>query len=547
MLSPSRAVGRLLLGLGMLLVFVLVAAACGDDDEDEVAELAPAATEAPAEEVAAVAEPEVAEPEEEAVVAAVRGTFRDYHQNFWGGSEVIDPASPSWWYPHILILYDRLVVMNQDGVPSTQLSTAWEIDDTLKKWTFDIRQGVTFSDGTPMTSADVAFTMRHVLDPEVGSQAASTLTFVDAEGFETPDDHTFVMNLTEPHVDLPLLMTSITIRVIPEGITREFMERDANGTGPFTIESVSFDGLSEFNPRDDYWGGMPGPGKVTVTMIPESDARTAALLADQIDWARQLAVSQLQQIEGNPNYYVQENGAGSAQLIVPLVTEAPFDDVRVRQALRAALDPEEMVAIATQGHATIACNNPVRPNDQYHLPQDCPQDIELAKALLAEAGYPDGITIEMATSDYTPVWKDIATVYKEQAAAAGITVEIVQVPADGYWSDTWQHHPFSHSQWGRRDADAFLNEAFRCDASWTEGYWCDSSYEALLDAARAEPNFNQRKALYQQAQAMVADVGPIIVPFFQNEIRAMNVRVSGVEEWWYGSEHRHHMIHVEPQ
>ena len=151
--------------------------------------------------------------------------------------------------------------MNQDGVPSPSLATGWEIDDTLKKWTFNIREGVTFSDGTPMTSADVAFMMRHVLDPEIGSQVVATLTMVDPEAFETPDGNTFVMNLTEAHVDLPLLMTNITLRVIPDGITRQFMQREANGTGPFTIESVSLDGISRFNSRDDYWGGLPGTEK----------------------------------------------------------------------------------------------------------------------------------------------------------------------------------------------------------------------------------------------------------------------------------------------
>ena len=543
------ATGKIVIGLILVLVVGLVAAACGgDDDEDEAAQLVPAATEAPAEEAAseeiAVAEPAATEPEEEVAMVAARGTFRDYHQSFWGGNEVIDPASPSWWYPHVLILYDRLIVMNQDGVPSPSLATGWEIDDTLKKWTFNIREGVTFSDGTPMTSADVAFMMRHVLDPEIGSQVVATLTMVDPEAFETPDGNTFVMNLTEAHVDLPLLMTNITLRVIPDGITRQFMQREANGTGPFTIESVSLDGISRFNSRDDYWAGLPGTEKITVVMIPESDARAAALLADQIDWARGVTISQFQQMEGNSDIYIQENASGSFILMVPLTTEPPYDDVRVVQAMRAAVDPDELIAVALQGHGVKACNNPVRQGDQYYLPQECPQDIEGAKALLDEAGYADGLTIELATSDYTPVWIDVATVYREQAAKAGIDVELQQVAADGYWSEVWQIHPFHFSSWGRRDADAFLNEAFRCDASWTEGKWCSAEFEALLDAARAEPDFDERKALYQQAQAMVVDVGPILGLFFQSEIRAINSRVSGVPEWWYGSEQRHHEIIV---
>ena len=556
------ATGKLVIGLVLLLAVGLVAAACGGDD-DELAAPAPAApaaaaaaaealaaaaaeAEQPAAAAPAVAAAEPAVPEA-AVVAVQRGTLREIHTSWWGGQEVLDPISPATWEPPRKLVYDRLIALNESGEPTAELATSWEIDETLTKWTFNIREGVTFSGGAPLTSQDVVYTMRHILDPDLGGQAAAILTMLTRDGFETPDDHTIVMNLTEPHVDLPLLMRNETIRVIPDGITRQFMVRNANGTGPYTVESISVDGLSSFVSRDDYWGGLPGTEKITVVLIAGADARVQALLADQIDVAKTLSVAQVQLVEGDDGFYIQENAAGSTQLMVPLVTEEPFDDFRVTQAMKAVVDPDEMIAVAMQGHAVAACDNPVRPGDQYYLTQNCPQDLDRARSLLAEAGYPDGLSIELITSTLSGPWIPMATVYKEQAALAGIDVEIKLAPADGFWSETWQLVPFTMSSWGWRDADAVLNEMFRCGAGWTEGFWCNAEYEATLDAARAEPDFEQRRALYLDAQSMVVNQSPTMVPFFMNYIRAINSRVHGFEEWWFTNEERLHQLTVDPR
>ena len=144
------------------------------------------------------------------------------------------------------------------------------------------------------------------------------------------------------------------------------------------------------------------------------------------------------------------------------MNEPPFDNLQVRQALKAVVDPDEMLAVAVQGHGAIACNNPVRPNDRYYLPQDCPQDIDRAISLLAEAGYADGLELELVSSTSSAPWMAIVTAYKEEAAVAGIDVTIKMALADGYWSEVWLRVPFSMSEWGWRAAEQVLNEMFRC-------------------------------------------------------------------------------------
>ena len=540
-------IGKLAIGLVLLLVVGLVAGACGDDDEDDGAAVSvPAATEAPGE-VAVVADPTEAAAEEEMaeeVIAAARGTVRwPYNDLILPGAALFDPASPGRFASAIRWLYDRAVLMDFDGVPTPGLATSWEVNPTGTQWTFTIRQGVTFSDGSPLTARDAAFSLIHQVDPDVGSPMASVLEIIDTERLDTPDDFTIVLNLNSPHVDLPLLLRHYSMGLIPDGRADEIAHEPV-GTGPMTLDTFEPEGLSVFNSRDDYWGGLPGAATFTIVQIADADARINALLADQIDLTTGLTIAQAQLVEGNSDFYVQENPTGSTVHIPMIVTEDPFTDKRVRTAMKLLVDRDEMLAVALQGHGVVNCNNPVWPIDQYYFAQECPQDIEGARTLLAEAGYADGLSVEMAVADLNPSWIPIATIYKEQAALAGVDVDIQSVPSDTYWSEVWMVHPLSPTNWGMRPADQFLNEAFRCGANWGENFWCNEEFGSLLDQARAETDFDRRKDLYIQAQRLQMDDGGMIGIFFQNEIRALNNRLQGYDVRTLPFEIRYHELYI---
>ena len=526
----GRLLGRLFWGLILMLTVALIAGACGDEDE-VVAVGAPTATEASAE-VAAVVESAVAEAEEEIaeeVMVEERGAVRWAHESLIASQEaLLDPASPARFRDPIQWIYDRLVGLDFDGIPSADLATYWEVDPAATRWTFNLREGATFTDGNPLTAQDVVYSLQHQLDPNVGSPIASVLEIIDAERLETPDDLTIVLNLNSAHVDLPLLLRHYSMGVIPDG-SADTIGLTGIGTGPMVLGELEIDGVSVFPSRDDYWGGKPGSAGFTLVGIFDADARLNALLADQIDLMTGLTVAQAQQLEGSGDYYIQENPTGRTIHIPMIVAEPPFDDVRVRQALKLLVDRDEMIAVTLQGHGIPNCNNPVWPIDQYYLQQECPQDTEGARALLAEAGYAEGLSVEMAVADLNPVWVPVATVYKEQAALAGVEVDIKMVPSDTYWSEVWMVHPLTPTHWGMRPADQFLNEAFRCGANWGESFWCNDEFGSLLDQARAETDFATRKDLYIQAQQIQMEEGGMLGIMFQNEIRALNNRVQGYD------------------
>ena len=435
----------------------------------------------------AVAEPAV--PTAPVQVVQARGTFNYYHPQRWGGDASLDPAVRQRWEPVTEMVYDRLIRLDQSGRPQPVLAESWEVRTSPPNWswTFNIRNGVTFSDGRPLTAKDVHYTFQHYLNPDVGSPLAQQLNFIDTGRLELIDQSTFRINLAEPHGDLALSLSNVAFRIIPEGSNPG---GDGIGTGPFTVESLDFEGVSTLVSHDDYWRGRPGLEGIRLFGIADAETQMVALLAGRIDMLRGVRPDQVQLFGGNPNFVVQENPTGPAQNISMIVTEPPFDDIRVRQALKLVVDSQEMIEVILQGHGTPACNNPVRPIDQYYWGQDCSQDIEKAKQLLAEAGYPDGLTIEMTTSGINPYWLPIAEMYLEYASRAGIEVNVTQVPAEGYWTNIWRVHPFANSWWSMRYADQMLNLPFRCGANFSENFWCNEEFERVMDAARSELTSN---------------------------------------------------------
>jgi peptide/nickel transport system substrate-binding protein len=234
--------------------------------------------------------------------------------------------------------------------------------------------------------------------------------------------------------------------------------------------------------------------------------------------------------ENNPKFKIQHVATGDWLAAIVFRTDtAPFDDVRVRKALRIATDREAMVKLLLgEGGGVVACDTPVWSGDQYRAEIDCPQDIDGAKRLLAEAGYPNGIEIDVVTSDLRALWVNMVQVYQQQVAAAGITVNLVKAPADGYWSDVWMKEPAVTTSWGQRPADQVFNEAFKSTASWNESFLNNSAFDEKLKMAGQEMDVNKRTALYGDLQNILFEEGGTFIPFHINQVVVTSARVTGL-------------------
>jgi peptide/nickel transport system substrate-binding protein len=432
------------------------------------------------------------------------------------------------------VVYNRLMDVTSDFQVVPELAESWESNEDATEWTFHLREGVTWHDGSPFTAQDVVYTYQRLINPENGSEAAATLAFLNPDGITAVDDLTVKFTLDNPVVELPLLITTKNTWIVPNGATGDTLERTPLGTGPFM--PVDFDPATEpyhFVKNENYWEeGLPASECVEFVAIQEDTTMTSALLSGEIDIAQQVGFTVIPALQGNPDINLIATGPATSMVLAMWVDTPPFDDNRVRKALKLVMDRQEMIDTALLGYGVAGDDNPIPPTSPYAWrPEAQQQDIEGAKALLAEAGYDESnpLKIDFYTSEYIPGATTLAQVFKEQAAEAGIEVNLVIGPASDHWDNVWLKQPFVGSGWLARPPGEALAIAYRSNAAYPETHWYREDYDALLDTANTEPDPAARTALYQQAAQLLTEEGGALIPAFQQIVAAVNASCSGYQ------------------
>jgi peptide/nickel transport system substrate-binding protein len=348
------------------------------------------------------------------------------------------------------------------------------------------------------------------------------------ESVSAVDDMTVKMTLNTPFADMPLQLMDYRMRIIPDG-SGDMIGETGIGTGPFKVEKYEADGTTVLVANLDYYKGAPKLARMEIIAISEGQARIQAFLGGQTDMYRYVTAQERVLLDRSDKYNVQVIPTGNWRGLVFRTDVEPFTDARVRKAVRLAADRQEIVDLVYGGGAVVACDTPVEPNDQYRADLKCPQDIAQAKALLAEAGYPNGIDVDVHVSTLEPSWSNLAVVYQEQAAKAGIRVNVVQAPSDGYWNAIWMNKTVSATRWNERPADQALHEIYLSSAKWNESFYKDEAFDALLATARRELDFDKRKALYAKAQTHLWETAGTLIPIHVTKIVGVNARVKNVD------------------
>ncbi len=476
------------------------------------------------------------------LVQAAGGTFLTAHDLGFGGAENADPISPNRFWQVTEKTMNRLVRPSASGEPIPDLAVSWSANTAATEWTFKLRKGIKFHDGSDFDAADVVDLLNRIKDPELDSPVASVLAVM--EKAEAIDPMTVKITLSAAHADFPMLIMDYRIRMTPSG-SGDTIGKTGIGTGPFILQTLDPEGTTVLKANPDYWEGPPAVDTVKIISIPDAQARVQALLSGQIDMLRHISAQEKVLFANNPKFKLQQVNTGDWLAAIVFRTDIePFTDVRVRKAVRIATDRQAMINLVLgPGGGVVTCDHPVWTGDQYHANIDCPQQIEEAKRLLAEAGYPDGIEVDVITSDLRSLWVDMVQVYQQQVAAAGIKINLVKAPADGYWSDVWMKEPVVTTSWGQRPADQVFNEAYRSTASWNESYWKSSSFDMKLDQARQELDRGKRTALYQNLQKMLFEEGGTFIPFHVNQVVVTSARVTGLPAM-FDDGVQYHMVSV---
>lgn len=459
--------------------------------------------------------------------AAPSGVFRQAHEFGFGAQSSLDPIAKGRIFQITEKIMNRLVRPGLDGKPIADLATAWESNDEATVWTFTLRDGVKFHDGSDFDAADVVYSLNRVLDPESDSPARSAVKMISM--VEALDDKTVRITLDTPFADMPLQLMDYRLRMIPDG-SGDRIGLTGIGTGPFKVDHFDAEGITTLSANENYWEGAPGVARMEVIGIPDGQARLQALLGGQIDMERGITAQQRVMFDNSNKFSMQTIPTGNWRGLVFRTDTPPFDDVRVRQAMRLVADRQELIDLVLGGGGVVACDTPVEPNDQYRADLFCPQNIAKAKALLAEAGYPNGIDVDIHVATLEPTWPTLAVAYQQQAAAAGIRVNVVQVPTDGYWSGVWMKKDAVATRWNERPADQVLHEVYLSSAKWNESFFMDETFDSMLAAARRELDFDRRRALYVQAQNYLWANSGTLIPYHVTRLVGVSSRVDNLDE-----------------
>ena len=444
----------------------------------------------------------------------------------YGGKESLDPISPNRFYEVNDMIYSRLIRLDDKGNPAPELATSWAPNADATEWTLKLQPGVKFHNGSEFDAKDVKYSLERINDPKLESPVASVLGII--KEVVVVDPLTVKIKLSTPHSGLPLLLYDYRVRMIPEG-SGDTITRTGIGTGPFRLESYDPEGKTILVANKDYWEGPPKIDRVEFTAIPDSEARNQAMLGGQLDY-NSLTRDQEPLFRSKPEFTIQNFPAGGWFGIAFLTDQDPLKDPRVRKAIRIAVNREEMMKLMVGGgNGEVTCDTPVKKNDPFRAELSCPQDIEGAKKLLADAGYPNGIDINLSTADLEPGMMQYAEVYQQQVAKAGIRINIKVEPSDGYWDNVWMKKN-SMTSWSGRPADQILNEAYRTGSSWNESHFSNAKYDQLLDKARGALDPAESRKYYTEAQQMLFDEGGTFIAYQENGRRVLTSKVKGIPE-----------------
>jgi len=465
--------------------------------------------------------------------AAYAETLRTPHQLEWRGQESLDPISSTRFYYPVQMLYNRLVRQDKSGAPSPELATKWTSNETATEWVFDLRKNVKFHNGKELTSADVVATTNRILDPKRDAPARAVLSII--QDVKALNDYKVKFMLKKAHSDFPILLMDYRVKILPENVDQD-KSLVGIGTGPFKLKNLNVEGTTNLIANNEYWEGKPKLDGIDLIAIADDSARVQALLARQIDWIGWSGVTsqQLPLFQHNSMFKIDSISTGDWRGIIFKNDVAPFTDPKVRKALRIVTDREEMarLVLGENGGATT-CDTPVWKGDQYRMDLECKQDIEGAKKLLAEAGFPDGLDIDLYTSNTDTYFRPLVEIYQRQAAKANIRIHIKMTPSDSYWNDVWMKRSAFTALWGQRPTDQVLNEIYRSTAQWNESAWNNPGFDQLLDKARLTLDFDSRKELYIDAQKMLWEEGGSLIPFHLRNHRVMmkNINIPAVEDF----------------
>jgi peptide/nickel transport system substrate-binding protein len=422
-------------------------------------------------------------------------------------------------------LYEPLVQLST-ATTAIQYVLATEMtprDPKGTQWVIRLRPGVTFHDGQPLTAQDVIYTFRRIIAHKYS--ATHVLGPVDAAGIRALDPLTVLVPMTRPFATLPEQLAGIlTAQVVPDGYSPK---APPNGTGPFRYQSFTAGERSVFTRNPHYWQhGLPYADTLTIIDFADTISLADALITGQVQAAGTLDPPQVASLATTSGIKVVVSPAGTIIPFTMRVDQAPFTDVRVRQAMRLLVNRPQMIdsALDTYGASASDVFSPYDPDFDRSLVRE--QDIPQARYLLKQAGM-EGLRVELVTSPILSGVVAMATVLAEQAKSAGVTITVRNVPPGTFFGPGYLQWTFSQDYYSYASYLTQVTLSMLPTSPWDETHNSNPHYISLYNQANATADAALRREIAHQMQVIDFTQGGYIIPAFVSTLDAYSTGIAG--------------------
>jgi peptide/nickel transport system substrate-binding protein len=434
---------------------------------------------------------------------------------------------------------EYLCYPREDWTLDPRLATAWKAEPDPKTWTFTIRQGVKWHDGTPLTTEDVVATFERLLDPKVGSSAGSVyhgvLSFGNVEKVSETDVR---FHLDKAFVDFPYLVSGFAYQsaILPKNYQMGSFTKGGIGTGPFILKEYAPHQYANYVANPNYWAkGMPYLDGLKVVYYAEEAATVMAMQAGDIDIYPVVPLKGGEPILKNPNFKILKHTSADYRSVHMRVDMAPFKDKRVRQAVAYCIDRAALVKSLFNGAAVVANDHSFAPVyvDTQRANKEIPQriqDYDKAKALLAEAGV-SGFDVTLTTGQYLEM-PQYAVAIREYCKPVGINISLNVMPTDQYYgsgdNQPWLVVPMGETDWAARGtvAQAIVPE-YPTGALWNSAHWSNAEFDKAFADYNAELDHQKRQALALDLAKIQHEEVPVMIGYWIDAQRATTKAVNG--------------------
>jgi len=423
-------------------------------------------------------------------------------------------------------MFEGLMKADSDGNLNPAVASDYDVSKDMKTYTFILREGVKFHDGSPVTVEDVKYSIERCADTSEGAPLVAA--FSNIESVEATDDKTIVITLKESNPDF---LASMDTAIIPA--SNATPESVAIGTGPYKFVSHTPQESFIMEKFDEYWGEAAHIEKVILKVCANTDTIVMNLNGGTIDMFSRLTATQVSQLSDKFN--VLEGTMNLVQAMYLNNGVKPFDDVRVRQALCYAIDKQYILDMTSDGHGTPIGSSMFPAFGKYYMPELAEyytKDVEKAKALLKEAGYPDGFSFTIKVpSNYTP-HVETAQVLAEELKAINVNAKIELIEWETWVSDVYAGRQFEATVVGL-DASTVTASAlllrFNTDNSKNFVNYSNPDYDAAYQRAESSIDDAERTAAYKECQQILTETAVNVYIQDMAEFVAINKKYAGYE------------------